>query len=118
MNKYTFSFLFYSTDLCVRSAMLISKEAQRSFVRSVACLSRESTLCTGSKLSIPSTSTVTDARKKSPKLSLLLWVIEIFPLAHRKVLTSKCREKEGELYCLRCFDSMESSICSACRWVL
>lgn len=32
-----------------------------------------------------------------------------------KQLTSHCREKEGELYCLRCFDNMGSSICGACR---
>ncbi|XP_019855906.1 PREDICTED: LIM and senescent cell antigen-like-containing domain protein 1 isoform X2 [Amphimedon queenslandica] len=32
-----------------------------------------------------------------------------------KQLTARCREKDGDLYCLRCFDNMESSICGACR---
>ena len=38
-----------------------------------------------------------------------------FLINFRKPLTSKCREHDGELYCLRCYDSMESAICSACR---
>ena len=27
------------------------------------------------------------------------------------------REKDGELYCLRCHDKMGIPICGACRWV-
>lgn len=33
----------------------------------------------------------------------------------KKELTANCREKDSQLYCLRCFDNMESSICAACR---
>lgn len=32
-----------------------------------------------------------------------------------KQLTHKCRERDGDLYCLRCFDNLESAICGACR---
>ena len=35
----------------------------------------------------------------------------------RKQLDHKCKEREGELYCLRCYDNMVSSICGACRYV-
>jgi hypothetical protein len=30
-------------------------------------------------------------------------------------LTSKAREHMGDLYCLRCFDKLESTVCGACR---
>lgn len=32
-----------------------------------------------------------------------------------KQLTHRCRERDGDLYCLRCFDNLESAICGACR---
>ncbi|CAI8030510.1 LIM and senescent cell antigen-like-containing domain protein 2 [Geodia barretti] len=32
-----------------------------------------------------------------------------------KQLDHRCKEREGELYCLRCYDNMVSAICGACR---
>ena len=48
-----------------------------------------------------------------PIFSLL--PLSLSPPSHSKQLTARCREKDGDLYCLRCFDNMESSICGACR---
>ena len=36
-------------------------------------------------------------------------------IIYSKQLTHKCRERDGDLYCLRCFDNLESAICGACR---
>ena len=40
-----------------------------------------------------------------------------FPFACSKQLDHRCKEREGELYCLRCYDNMVSAICGACRFV-
>ena len=42
-------------------------------------------------------------------------VIKCSVLFNSKQLTHRCRERDGDLYCLRCFDNLESAICGACR---
>ena len=54
----------------------------------------------------------------SLSLSLSLSPLNLhFSFSYRKELTANCREKDSQLYCLRCFDNMESSICAACRYM-
>ena len=46
-----------------------------------------------------------------------LYVYSHFLFACSKQLDHRCKEREGELYCLRCYDNMVSAICGACRFV-
>ena len=50
-----------------------------------------------------------------PTTVVICLIDHLISLSLRKTLTAKCREKDGELYCLRCYDNMESAICAACR---
>ena len=98
-----------------------------SHSHTTVCLYMGSTWCISFRLYIHIISTVVNASKSLSLKSCYNTLFFIFLLCvcdhvalslFSKQLDHRCKEREGELYCLRCYDNMVSAICGACRYII